>query len=204
MKRFTLVAISLIFTGLIAVSASAQVPAQPTAVARIVVIDTGAFDSKDGIKKYTNAMDALDKEFAPLRTEIQGLVNRYNALGAEIKRIQDAANAPAPVPIDQKTAAAKVEEYQALEVTIKRKQEDGKARLERRQPEVLGPVLQDIGKAMDDFAKQRGYALILDVSKMYTQGILLTLDATKIDVTKEFITFYNARPLGTASTVTPK
>ena len=204
MKRFTLVAISLVFTGLVAVSASAQVPAQPAAPAKIVVIDTGAFDSKEGIKKYIIAMDALEKEFAPLQTEIQGLGARYTALGAEIKKMQDGANAPTPVPINQQTAAAKVEEYQSLETTIKRKQEDGKARFEKRQQEVLGPILADIGKAMDDFAKQKGYALILDASKMFNAGLLLTLDATKIDVTKDFITFYNARPAGTASAVAPK
>jgi Skp family chaperone for outer membrane proteins len=205
MKRFNLITVSFVFTVLFAISAFAQVPVQPSAGAKIVVINTSAFDDdKGGITKYTAAMNALDKEFAPLQTEIQGMVNRYNALGAEIKKLQDSANAPTPVPIDQKAAAAKVEEYQNLELSINRKQEDGKAKLEKRQQEVLGPILEDIGKAMDDFGKQKGYSLILDVSKMYTQGILLTLDATKVDVTKEFITFYNARPAGTASTAAPK
>ncbi|MEP6847508.1 MAG: OmpH family outer membrane protein [Acidobacteriota bacterium] len=204
MKRFTLVAISLLFAGFMAVSASAQAPAQPAAAPRIAVIDTTTFDSKDGIKKYIIAMDALEKEFAPLNTEIQGLVTRYTSLGAEIKKLQDAAGAPTPVPFDQKTAQAKVDEYQGLEVTIKRKQEDGKARFEKRRGEVLGPLMQDIGKAMDEYAKQKGYALMLDIGKMYDSGILLTIDPSKLDVTKDFIIFYNARPAGSAANVTPK
>lgn len=193
----------MIFACFCAVSASAQVPVQPAGPAKIVVIDTTAFDSKDGIKKYITAMDALEKEFAPLNTEIQGMVSRYTALGAEIKKLQDAATASPTVPINQKDAQAKIDEYQSLETNIKRKQEDGKTRFEKRRGEVLGPIMQDIGKAMDDFAKQKGYALMLDISKMYDSGILLTLDPSKIDVTKEFITFYNARPAGTASTATP-
>jgi len=205
MRRFNLAAVSILFTAIFAVSALAQAPAQPGTGTRIAVINTQAFDDdKGGILKYSTAMNALDKEFAPLQQEIQGLVNRYNALGAEIKKIQDSANAPTPVPIDPKTAQAKVDEYQTLETTIKRKQEDGKARLEKRQQEVMGPVLADIGKAMDEFAKQKGFGLILDGAKLEGAGLILAVDLTKVDVTKEFITFYNARPAGTASTTTPK
>jgi Skp family chaperone for outer membrane proteins len=205
MKRLSLVAISFVFTALFAAAVFAQAPAQPGAGTRIAVINTSAFDDeKGGIIKYANAMNALDNEFKPLQTEIQGLVTRYNTLGAEIKKIQDSANAPTPVPIDQKTVAAKVDEYQTLETTIKRKQEDGKARLEKRQGEVMGPVLQDIGKAMDEFAKQKGYAMILDGAKLDSAGLILAVDLTKVDVTKEFITFYNARPAGTATTAAPK
>jgi Skp family chaperone for outer membrane proteins len=204
MKRFTLVAISLLFAGLLSVSASAQGAAPAQTTPRIAVIDTGAFDAKDGIKKYITAMDALEKEFAPLNTEIQTMVTKYQNLGAEIKKIQDAATANPAVPIDKTGAQAKIDEYQALEVNIKRKQEDGKARFDRRRGEVLGPIMQDIGKAMDEYAKQKGYALMLDIGKMYDAGILLSMDASKIDVTKDFVIFYNARPAGTATTAAPK
>src|SRR5215471_7024492 len=205
MRRFNLAAVSVLFTAIFAISALAQAPAQPGAGTRIAVINTQAFDDdKGGISKYTAAMNALDKEFAPLQTEIQGLVNRYNALGAEIKKLQDSANAPTPVPINQQDAAKKVDEYQSLETQIKRKQEDGKAKLEKRQQEVMGPILQDIGKAMDEYAKQKGYAMILDGAKLDSAGLILAVDLTKVDVTKDFITFYNARPAGTASTTAPK
>jgi Skp family chaperone for outer membrane proteins len=200
MKRVSLLAASFIFAAVFAVSAFAQ--AQPASY-RVVVIDTAAFDSKEGIVKYSTAMNALESEMKPLQTEITGLVNRYNALGAELKVLQDNA-ATGKVPIDQKSAQAKAEEYQSLELTIKRKQEDGKRRLEARQPQVLGPVLQEIGKAMDEFAKQKGYAMILDASKLEGAGLILAVDVAKTDVTKEFITFFNARPAGTATTAVPK
>lgn len=205
MKGFNLIAVSLVFTTLFAISAFAQAPIQPATGAKLVVINTAAFDDeKGGIAKYVAAMNALDKEFAPMQSDIQAKVTRYNTLGAEIKKIQESANAPSAVPINQKDAQAKVDEYQALETTIKRLQEDGKAKFERRQQEVIGPIFQDILKAMDEFGKQKGYSLILDAAKLDNAGLILAVDLPKVDVTKEFIAYYNARPAGTATTTTPK
>jgi hypothetical protein len=54
------------------------------------------------------------------------------------------------------------------------------------------------------FAKQKGYSLILDSSKLYQAGIILAFDESKVDVTKEFITFFNARPATAATASIPK
>ena len=107
------------------------------------------------------------------------------------------------MPIDEQAAPATVDEYQLLEIQIKRKQEDAKTRYEKRQAAVLGPVLQDIGKAMQEFAQAKGYDLILDAAKLDQQQILLAILPAKIDVTKEFITFYNARPASATATTKP-
>ena len=199
MKRFSFIAASFIFAAITAVSAFGQAPAAPF---RMAVIDTGAFDTKEGITRYSTAMNALEAEFKPLETEIQGMVTKYNTLGAEIKKFQD--QAAAGTPIDQKSAQAKVEEYQNLELAIKRKQEDAKARAARREPQVMGPIRTEIGKALQEFATQKGYALILDAAKLDGAGLILAFDAAKVDVTKDFITFFNARPATTATTTTPR
>ena len=205
MKRFSFIAVSFIFAAITAVSAFGQTGgAAPAATPfRMAVIDTGAFETKEGITRYATAMNALDAEFKPIQTELTGLVTKYNTLGAEIKKLQDQA-AAGTVPIDQKAAQAKVEEYQGLETTIKRKQEDAKARAARREPQVMGPIRAEIGKALQDFANQKGYALILDAAKLDGAGLILAFDAAKVDVTKEFITFFNARPATTATTTTPR
>ena len=88
------------------------------------------------------------------------MVTRYSTLGNEIKRLQDQA-AAGTVPVDPKAASTKIEEYQTLELAIKRKQEDGKARAARREPQVMGPIRQEIGRALQEYAKQKGLALIL-------------------------------------------
>jgi Skp family chaperone for outer membrane proteins len=196
---------SVVFAAIMAVSAFGQgsVPAQAGPF-KMAVIDSEAFAAQTGgITRFAAALKALDDEFKPLRTEIQGMVNRYTALAAEIKKLQD-QQAAGTVPIDQKTAATKVEEYQNLELAIKRKEEDGKARAARRQPAVLGPLQREIGNALQDYAKQKGYALILDSGKLAEAGLILAYDDAKVDVTKDFITFFNARPATTATTTTPR
>ena len=92
---------------------------------------------------------------------------------------------------------------QNLELAIKREQEDAKNKAARREPQVMGPIRQEIGNALQDFAKQKGYALILDAAKLDGAGLILAFDAAKVDVTKEFITFFNARPATTATTAAP-
>ncbi len=203
MKRFSFIAASFIFAAAFAVSAFGQGAVPVNNNIRIVVINTSAFDAKEGIVKYSNAVNALEKEFAPAQTELQGLIARYQALGTEIQTIQKNAQQNPNVPINTASLQTKTDEFQSLELQIKRKQEDGKAKFERRQGEVLGPVLQDIGKAMDDFAKQKGYDLILDAAKLDSAQLILAV-TPKVDVTKEFITYYNARPAGTATTAAPK
>ena len=202
MRRFSFIAVAFVFAAIFAVSAFGQTPAQVPF--KMAVIDSEAFAAPTGgITRYVSALKALDDEFMPLETEIKGMVAKYNSLGAEIKKLQDQV-AAGTVPIDQKTANAKVEEYQNLELAIKRKQEDGKARASRREPAVMGPIRQEIGRALQDYAKQKGYALILDAAKLDGAGLILAFDETKIDATKDFITFFNSRPATTATTATPK
>lgn len=155
MKVFRLFTAGLFLTAMFAVSAFAQ-----TATAgKIAVINTTAFDDKAGITKYTNAMNALETEFKPVQTELQTMATKYQNLGTEIQNLQKNAN-PA-VPIKPETVNQKIEEYGKLERDIKFKQEDAKARFESRRAAVLGPIMDDLSKAMQAYAKQKGYILIL-------------------------------------------
>lgn len=207
MRTVRLTALGFIFAALFAVSAFAQTPAG-AAPAKVMFINTLAFDSKEGIVKYSNAATALENEFKPVETEINTLRARYTTLATEIKGIEDKLNAPASaVPINKedlrKQYIAKGEEAQNLEITIKRKAEDGKAKYERRQAEIMGPIMQDIARSIQEFAKQKGYAVILDSAKLDNAGLLLAFDETKADVTKEFITYYNTKAPTTATTTRP-
>jgi Skp family chaperone for outer membrane proteins len=205
MKTFRLIAASFFFAAVFAVSAFAQTGAsQPSGSAKIVVIDTGAFGSdKGGITKYITAMKSLDTEFTPVQTDLQSSAARIQTLAKEIQTLQDQASG-GKVPVDPKAAQSKVDSYQTLQTDFKRKQEDAKAKFERRQEQLMGPVMQDIFKAMQDFATQKGYDLILDAGKLDAQQMILAYIPSKVDVTKDFITFYNSRPATTASAASPK
>jgi Skp family chaperone for outer membrane proteins len=199
MKMIRLFAVSLFLAALFAVSAFAQT----TAPVKIAVINTYAFgDEKAGITKYIGAVKTINTEFQPLQTELDTMNTKLNGLAKEIQTIRDQA-AGGKVPIDEKAAQAKVDEAEKLQRDIKFKQEDAKARYERRQQAVMGPVMQDIGKALQEYAKQKGYTVIFDIAKDEA-GFLLAVGDEKADVTKDFITFYNARPAATATTATPK
>ncbi len=193
MKKLRYITGGLFIGLLVSISAFAQTP--PT---KIAVIDTRGFDGDKpgtGITKYVNGMNTLDGEFKPVDAEIQGLATRYQNLASEIKNLQAA---PTPnVPLIQTKAA----EYSKLERDIKFKQEDAKARYQSRYNVVMGPILQEIGKAMQDDAKQKGYMLILDNAKLDEAQLILAA-SPEVDVTKDFIIFFNARPA--TATVPPK
>jgi Skp family chaperone for outer membrane proteins len=141
----------------------------------------------------------LDDEFAPTSAKIKTMATKYQALGTEIQN----ANKPNPaVPVDQKAIQAMVDEFQQLELQIKREQEDAKAKYDKRSQVVLGPILSDIYNAVSEYATKNGYAAILDGAKLEEQNILIGFDK-KYDVTDDFIKFYNTRPASSATASKP-
>ena len=204
MKTFRLIAAGFFFAAIFAVSTFAQTAAAQPGVLKIVVIDTGAFGGDEkgvgGITKYINAQKSLETEFKTVQTDLQTTANRIQTLEGEIQKLQTPVNPNVPISqTNQTSLQAKVEEYQNLQVEFKRKEEDAKNKFARRQQTLMAPIMQDIGRSFDVFAKQKGYGLILDSNKLFNAGVLLFQDDAKVDVTKEFITFYNARPAGTAA-----
>ncbi len=200
MKRFTTLVLSLVFAAVFAVSAFAQAGAQPT-LTKIGWIDTGAFaDEKEGVTKYINALKALDNEMKPRVTELQGIQTKVQAIA---KELDDWSKRPANVPVDQKAVLAKQDEGQSLQRTFEFKKKEYDAAVEKRSGEVLGPVSADISKAIQEFAKSKGYAVVLDIAALANANAILALDPSS-NITKEFIAYYNARPATAATAATPK
>ena len=156
---------------------------------RIAVINTDAFsDERAGITKYVNAVKTVNTEFAPAQKEIEALVSKLQTLEKEINAIRSSG-----APADQQAVERKVEEYDKLQRDAKFKTEDAKTRYERRFSALTSPLNQDIGLALREFGKQKGFAIILDPSRD-TTGLIVSIPDEKIDVTAEFITFYNSKP----------
>lgn len=198
MKRFTTIALTLVFAALFAVSAFAQAGAQPV-MTKIGWIDTGSFaDPKEGVTKYNIALTALDAEMKPRVTELTTIQSKLKAISDELNK-----PVPANVPVDQKALLGKQDEGQKLQREFEFKKKEYDAAVEKRSGEVLGPVSADISKAIQDFAKQKGYAVVLDIAALASANAILALDPTA-NITKEFITYYNARPATTATTAAPK
>ena len=198
MKLFRFIAAAIAIAASLSLSASAQTPARPqpsapaagtaaTGAAKIAVIDSAAFsDEKAGIGRVVNAMKAVDTEFAPKRTEVQGMQARYDALVADIQKTKDVA--------DPKTIQAKVDQADTIKRDITRKTEDAQNEIQRRMQQVLGPLQEDVYNSLQAFAQARGISIIVDASRVP----LIYFNDT-VDITKEFIAEYNRAKPATAS-----
>ncbi len=163
------------------------VPAGPT---KIGIVDPRAFlDDKPGagLTRLKAAFKTLDDEFRPMTNAIQGNVTKYRAAAAEIERLQRTPGTTAAV------LQAKVIEGQDLEKEIKRGEEDMKLKYERRYEQLVAPVYREIFGAMNDYAKQKGFAIILNGPKLEEDDLLMGFD-DRYNITADFITFFNARP----------
>ncbi len=192
MKAIRLGISSVVFAVIFAASAYAQ-----TANLKIGVINPAVFEAeKGGISKYINALNSLDNEFKPDNQKLQTLANQMNALKTEIETLQKQTGT---VPVKAEDLNKKIEDYNRMARELKFQQEDAKARYESRQQIVMGPVLKDIGTAMQEYAEKNGFSMLLDATRLDNAGLLLAFDR-KLDVTDDFIKFYNARPAGSAAT----
>ncbi len=197
MKNIRLITASLFVLAFLSISAFAQA----TQTGKVFVINTYAFaDEKEGITKFVNASKQIDTEFQPRVKELQTMNDKMQASAKEIQSLRDSyAKDPAKSPIKPEAIQVKIDDYEKMDIDFKRKQEDLKNAIGKRSQILLDPIRGDIFKVMQDFAKQKGYPIILDLAKMDEQNIILAIGDDKVDVTKEFVIFYNARPAGAAS-----
>ena len=200
----------------LAISASAQqqrpagAPAQPTPtpaapaaatvalpVSKMAVINSDAFlDSKAGIAKFSSAVTKLNSEFQKLKDELTQMQARATTLESEITKLREA---PEGTPIDQRALQAKIDQLEQLKKDIQRKSEDAQAAYNRRRGEIFSPLQDEIGKALEAFAKARGINVIIDAA----QVPLLFADE-KIDITRAFIADFNSKNPVTAASTTPR
>ena len=197
-------AVALLTAAAFGVSAQQQkpaaTPAAPQAAApqtaaipdsKMAMIYSDAFlDPKTGIARFNSLLTSLNREFQPRRTELEGLQTRINTLSKEIDDTQSVAD---PNAIRQKR-----EQLAQLNTDFKRKGEDAEAAYNKRRQEIFLPLQQDIGKALEVFAKARGITVIVDGS-----NVPLVYAAESLDITKAFIADFNSKNPATASVTQP-
>jgi len=175
-------------------AATPAVANTPVPQSRIALIDTTAFgDEKNGIYRYVDAARAVQNEFKTRTDEIQNLGNRINALGNEIDALMKVT------PVDQKTVQAKQQQGQILQTEFNTKKAKLDEDVGKRYEQVVLPISNQIGAAMDQFATQRGITMTLDLSKLIP-AILTAIPA--IDLTQVFINDFNSKNPRTTTPVT--
>jgi outer membrane protein len=199
MKPLRLIAAACLIAASLVISAGAQTAARPQPAApaqggtapastgRIAIIDSSAFsDEKAGIARVVNAMKSVDAQFQPVRTEVQGMQTRYQALVDDINKTSAIA--------DPKTIATKTDQADSLKRDMERRTQDAQISIKKRMDEVLGPLQEDVYNSLQAFAQQRGISIIIDASR-----VPLIYAADSVDITKDFIAEYNRTKPATAS-----
>jgi outer membrane protein len=200
MKTVRYFAVVVLLT-MVAVAASAQQrpapaasPAQTTVAvpdSKIAMIYSDAFmDPKTGIAKFSTLLNTLNREFQPRQSELQGLQTKINTLTKEINDTQNVA--------DPNALRAKRDQLEQLNTEYKRKGEDAEAAYNKRRQDIFLPLQQDIGKALEAFAKARGITVIVDGSQ-----VPVVYAAESIDITRAFINEFNSKNPATAAVTTP-
>ena len=158
---------------------------------KMAMIYSDAFlDPKTGIARFSSLLSTLNREFQPRQAELQTLQTKIETLTKEIESTQSVAD---PNAIRQKR-----DQLEQMNTDFKRKGEDAEAAYAKRRQEIFGPLQQDIGKALEVFAKARGITVIVDGSQ-----VPVVYAADSIDITRAFINEFNSKNPATASVPQP-
>jgi Skp family chaperone for outer membrane proteins len=141
-------------------------------------------DEKDGIFLYVDASKRVELEFQPRTNELKNLQNRLNTLATEIKTLLQAK------VVDKKTIDAKQAEGERLQQEANTRKERLDEDISQRYRQVVSPISNQIGAALDQFARQRGITMTLDLSKLLP-AILTALPT--VDITQAFIADFNSK-----------
>jgi Skp family chaperone for outer membrane proteins len=174
-----------------AAPAPAQTTAAPVPESKIALIYSDLFlDSKTGIARFNTLVSNLNREFQPRQTELQGLQTRIQALTDDIQKTAAVA--------DPKTLQTKQDQLEQMKKEFQRKGEDAQAAYDRRRKEMFTPLQDDIGKALEVYAKGHNINVIIDGSQ-----VPLVYAADALDITRAFINDFNSKNPATAAVTTP-
>jgi Skp family chaperone for outer membrane proteins len=170
-----------------------QAPVTNVPVSKVAVIFSEAFqDPKAGIARFTVLLTKLNGEFQKTRDDLIQMGQKTSQLNDDLNKTRNIA--------DPKVTQQKIDQLDQLKKDYQRKTEDAQAAYQRRRAEVLGPLQDDVGKALDAYAKSHAITIIIDGSQV--QGIVYASET--IDITKAFISDYNIKNPVTVSVTTPK
>jgi len=173
-----------------AAAGPAQSPVNVPA-SKIALIYSDAFlDAKTGIARFGVVVTNLNREFQPRQTELQGLQQRIQALTDDITKTAAVA--------DPRTLQTKQDQLDAMKKDFQRKGEDAQVAYDRRRKEMFTPLQDDIGKALEIYAKANNINVIIDGSQ-----VPLVYAADTLDITRAFINDFNSKNPATAAVTTP-
>jgi outer membrane protein len=127
-------------------------------------------------------LSALQTKFAPKKNELDALSKNIEAKQTQLRTQGDKMNDDA--------RAALTREIESLQKQLQRQGEDAQSDYNNQQGEIANRIGGKMMDVIDKYAKQNGYALILDVSNPQTPVLWA---GTNINVTKDIVDAYNTQ-----------
>jgi len=167
-------------------------PAGPIPDSKIAVIYSAEFtDPKTGIARFGTLVSALNREFEKTKKDLDTLQQRAQQLSDDIEKTRNVA--------DPKQLQQKVDQLEQMKIDIKRKGEDAQTAYDKRQGEIFQPLQDDIGKALETYAKAHNINVVIDGSR-----VPVVYAADSLDITRAFIAEFNSKFPATAAVTTPQ
>lgn len=158
--------------------------AKPLPVTSVAWLNSNEFiNETTGIKQLVRVFKELELEFSGTESELSLLNEKLRTLVGELTKLQAGGEANAKA-IQEKQA-----EGLKMQRELQAKQQQAQAAIGQAQQEKQAPISAEIGKALEAFAKEREIGLLFDLAKM-NEGVIAA--KPELDVTAEFITYYNA------------
>jgi outer membrane protein len=181
-----------IFLPAIALGAAMLAPAQttppPQTKVGIIHIQNAIISTKDGQK----AASELTTRFAPRKADLDKKQSTIAQLQEQLRKgsntMAEDAKQKLMREIDQTTKS------------LNRESEDAQAELDQEQNKIMQELGQRIMAVIDKYAKDNGYALILDVSSQQTPVLYAT---NSIDITQDIIALFDKNAPAAGSAATP-
>lgn len=171
----------------LAVAAALAANAQgPTKVA-VISIQGAIAATKDGQK----AIAELDSKAAPKRKELDQKQTDINTLKDQLNKGSNT--------LSEATKAELYKNIQQKTTSLQRDFEDAQADMDQEQQKILQQLGQKILAVIERYARDNGYAMVVDVSSPQTPVMYAS---PSIDITKEIIDLYDKNS-ATMSTPAP-
>ncbi len=169
-----------------AAPAPAAKPAAPKVIptGKLAWINTQEFAAEEGgIKQLVRVMKELELEFSSSQSELSLLQEKLRTIVGELKKLQadPVANADA--------IKAKQTEGLGIQQELQTKQQQFQAAVQAAQQQKQAPVVAELTKALNAYAKEHDLGFVLDISKLGDAGVYAQ---PELDITADFIATFNA------------
>jgi outer membrane protein len=174
-------------TAAAATTPAASTPAATTTTPAVGPTKIGVISIQDAIlatNEGQKEFEALGKKFEPKRTEIKSLSDEIDSLKKQLDAQGTKAN--------DESRGTLVRQIETRQKTLSRTQEDAQNDFVGQQNEIAQKILQKMGPVIDNYAKNNGLSLIIDVSKPWPDGPILWAGQS-VNITQPIVELYNSQ-----------